>query len=87
MGSIKDKALKKDNSEEKKFTLKEEEINCLMQYRQVAQQNLDHMLQQMTSVYLHQVSVGRFGYALNSNLEFKLDIEQTQDNITITQLS
>lgn len=87
MGQIKDKALKKDNNAEKKFTLTEDEINCLMQYRKVAQQNLDQMLQELTSVYLHQISVSRFGYKSNSDLGFKLDLEQSQDNIIITDLS
>lgn len=84
MGTIKNKALK--NSAEKKFTLTEEEISCLMQYRQVAQQQLDQMLQNLTSVYLHQVSVTRFGYPSNANLGFKLNLEQPQDNITITTI-
>ncbi len=85
MGSIKDKALK--NKDEKKFTLTEDEINTLMSYRQVAQQELDQMLQRLTSVYLHSVAVGRFGYASNCNLGFKLDLEKPQDNITITNLT
>lgn len=84
MGTIKNKALGKDT--EKKYTLTEDEISVLMNYRQVAQQNLDQMLQQLTSVYLHSVATGRFGYAPNCNLGFKLDLESTQDNIVITNL-
>lgn len=86
MGNIKNKALSNSKHTEKKFTLTEEEINCLMQYRQVAQQQLDQMLQQLTSVYLHQVSITRFGYPSNANLGFKLELENLQDNITITEL-
>lgn len=84
MGTIKNKALSKEA--EKKYTLTEEEISTLIQYRQVAQQNLDQMLQQLTSVYLHSVATGRFGYAPNCNLGFKLDLESKQDNIIITNL-
>ena len=84
MGAIKNKALK--NSSEKKFTLTETEINVLMQYRNIAQLQLDQMLQQMTSVYLQKISVDRFGYAPNSNLGFKLDLEKSQDNITIAEV-
>lgn len=86
MGTIKDKALKKNNGSEKKYTLTETEIDALMQYRQVAQQNLDQLLQHLTSVYLHSVAVARFGYAPNTNLGFKLDLESAEDNITITNL-
>lgn len=82
MGKIKDKAL----GNEKKYTLTADEIQTLMQYRQVAQQQLDQMLQRLTSVYLHSVATGRFGYAADSNLGFKLDLEQEQDNITISRL-
>lgn len=82
MGKIKDKAL----GNEKKYTLKPEEVQTLIQYRQVAQQQLDQMLQRLTSVYLHSVAVGRFGYEAGSDLGFKLDLEQEQDNITITKL-
>ena len=39
MGQIKNKALSKDGVSEKKYTLKETEINTLMNYRQVAQQD------------------------------------------------
>lgn len=84
MGAIKNKALSNEN--EKKYTLTETEINTLMQYRQVAQQQLDQMLQRLTSVYLHSVAIGRFGYAPNCDLQFKLDLENPQDNITITNL-
>lgn len=84
MGSIKNKALKNNN--ESKFTLTEAEINCLMQYREVSQRNLDRMLQELTSVYLHQLAVSRFGYADNSNLGFKLELEEPKNNITITNL-
>lgn len=86
MGSIKDKALNKDTDKGKKFTLSELQINTLMQYRQTAQAQLDQMLQQLTSVYLHEVAVTKFGYPANSNLGFALDLENPQDNITITNL-
>ena len=82
MGKIKDKML----GSEKKYTLNENEIDVLMQYRGVAQRNLDQMLQQLTSVYLHSVATDRLGYADNSQLQFKLDLESTQNNITITEL-
>lgn len=84
MGAIKNKALKNNN--EKKYTLTETQINTLMQYRQVSQQQLDQMLQQLTSVYLHEVAVNSFGYASNANLGFALDLEKPQDNITVTDL-
>jgi hypothetical protein len=84
VGQIKDKALNKPN--EKKFTLTEGEINTLMQYRQVAQQDLDRLLQDLTSVYLHSIATGRLGYATNCNLGFALNLDSPQDNITITNL-
>ena len=83
MGSIKDKALKSKKTDEKKYTLTETQVDVLMQYRTVAQQNLDQMLQMLTSVYLHSLAVSSFGYAPNCNLEFKLDLERPQDNFTI----
>lgn len=85
MGSIKSKAL--GNNKDKKFTLSETQINTLMQYREVSQRQLDQMLQQLTSVYLHELAVSKFGYAENANLGFKLDLENPQDNITITELT
>ena len=86
MGTIKDKALKKDNSSEANFTLSELQINTLMEYRTVAQQQLDRMLQEMTTVYLHEIAVERFGYAPNCKLGFKLELDKTEDNITVTKL-
>ena len=85
MGKIKDKALNAPN--EKKFTLTESEIDTLMQYRAIAQQELDQMLQRMTSVYLDRIAKTRFGYAQNCNLGYALQLDQKQDNITVTNLS
>ncbi len=82
MGVIKNKALKG----EKKFTLSEEEINTLMQYRSVAQLNLDRMMQEMTSVYLHSIATSRFGYTSGAQLSYALDLESPKENLTITTL-
>lgn len=84
MGSIKNKAYKNDN--ESKHTLTEAQINTLMQYRQVAQNGLDKTLQEITSVYLHEVAVNSLGYPPNSKLGFRLALDQSEDNITITSL-
>jgi hypothetical protein len=86
MGSLKNKALKANKEEGKKFTLSETQINTLMQYREVAQVQLDQLLQQLTSVYLHELAVSMFGYASNSNLGFQLELDKPQDNITITEV-
>ena len=84
MGSIKDKALK--NNKEKKYTLSESQIDVLMQYRKVAQVDLDRMLQDITSVYLHSIAVSEHGYSSNSNLGFSLALEKPEDNFIVTEL-
>lgn len=86
MGSIKDKALKNSHDKEAKYTLTETEINTLMEYRNVAQQQLDRMLQELTTVYLHSIAVERFEYAPTCNLGFKLELDKPEGNITITNL-
>jgi hypothetical protein len=84
MGQIKNRALKKVETD--KFTLNETQMDVLMHYRGVAQQNLDRLLQELTSVYLHSLAVSEFGYKANDNLGFKLELEKSEDNITITNL-
>lgn len=86
MGSIKDKALKND-AESQTFTLTQTEINGLLESRKLAQQTLDFMLQNLTTIHLTQVAVGRFGYKETEKLDFKLDLEKKTDNITITKLA
>jgi len=85
MGRIKDKVLNTPTG--KKFTLTESEIDTLMQYRAIAQQELDQMLQRMTSVYLDGIAKTRFGYAANCNLGYALALDKAQDNITITNMN
>ena len=86
MGKLKDKAVKTAKTNEKKFTLTQNEVNVLMGYRSIAQNQLDQMLQLMTSLNLHNIAIERFGYSAEDNLEFKLDLDNPQDNITITSI-
>ena len=82
MGKLRDKLV---GGSDKTFTLSPEQIRTLNEYRHVAQQSLDMMLQQLTSVYLQEVAETKFGYSPGAKLGFKLELDKKQDNITIRE--
>ena len=83
MGKLKNKALKDEKSAEKTFTLTKYEMDTLLNYRTIATQQLDQMLQQITVLNLHNIAIERFGYDPQDKLEFNVDVEKAEDNLKI----
>ena len=86
MGNLKNKALKNEKTNEKKFTLDQKQLHTLLTYRAIAQRQLDNMLQEITTYNLYDIAINQYGYESDCVLEFKLDIESKQDNLIITEI-
>lgn len=81
MGKIKDNlGLGKTQT----VTLQPSEIKFLLQTRTKLQQELDKILQGVTSDFLHYVAVNRFEYPPDCDLRFNLNPDRSENNLDIT---
>ncbi len=81
MGSIKNKANEPDQAHE----LTEEEFNYVMNINQ-AKQNIAQEYTRVMSAFLKYLSVSRFGYAPEEDLQFELDFEDKKRVLKVTKL-